>query len=264
MWPAGEGDNYMQFNGIRERMRLWPRSKRGAVLVFVAVVLVVALGFGALVVDLGFLTLTRTQLQSAADAAALAGALELAKSSGSKSSAESKAIEMAAYNKAFVGSKGSFRNSLAPVAITENDITFPEANSIRVETHRTDETNDPLRTYFLAITNTVSGRISEVTASAEASWVSICGASCLKPWCPPDRWYDADGDGEFDPYEEDDGKGKGKGKGKGGGGASEPDFYDPVLTGYKAPDDVGVQIQIKLSKQSEDMKSAVSVTVALV
>jgi Flp pilus assembly protein TadG len=51
--------------------------RRGGVLVLSTVVLVVALAFTALVVDLSYISLTRTELQNASDAAALAGALEL-------------------------------------------------------------------------------------------------------------------------------------------------------------------------------------------
>lgn len=52
--------------------------RRGAVVVFVLVLLPVMIGFGALVVDVGVLYNTRADLQNAADAAALAGATALA------------------------------------------------------------------------------------------------------------------------------------------------------------------------------------------
>ncbi|MBC7820854.1 MAG: hypothetical protein IAG10_28550, partial [Planctomycetaceae bacterium] len=51
--------------------------RRGTILVLTAVLMIVLLGFVALTVDNGFIQLTRTQLQSAADAAALSGAMEL-------------------------------------------------------------------------------------------------------------------------------------------------------------------------------------------
>lgn len=52
-------------------------KRRGAIIVLAAVLTVVLLGFVALSVDVGNIELTRTQLQTAADAAALAGAMEL-------------------------------------------------------------------------------------------------------------------------------------------------------------------------------------------
>lgn len=52
-------------------------DRRGTILVLTAVLMVVLLGFVAMTVDIGFIELTRTQLQSAADASALSGAMEL-------------------------------------------------------------------------------------------------------------------------------------------------------------------------------------------
>ena len=54
-----------------------PAGEDGQVAIIVALTLTVMLGFGALVVDVGLNWAARTQLQSAADAAALAGAAEL-------------------------------------------------------------------------------------------------------------------------------------------------------------------------------------------
>jgi hypothetical protein len=52
-------------------------NQHGAVLVFVAFLLIVLLGITALAVDIGYVAITRNQLQNAADAAALAGAGKL-------------------------------------------------------------------------------------------------------------------------------------------------------------------------------------------
>lgn len=53
------------------------RNRRGGVLVLGALVLVVAFAFVAFSIDVGYISLAKNQLQNAADAAALAGALEL-------------------------------------------------------------------------------------------------------------------------------------------------------------------------------------------
>jgi Flp pilus assembly protein TadG len=53
------------------------RRQRGAIVMLYAMVLIVVLGFGAFVVDLGLLYLRRVQLQSAADGIALAAAVRL-------------------------------------------------------------------------------------------------------------------------------------------------------------------------------------------
>ena len=56
------------------------QQRNGAVIVMVAVMLVVLLGCVALAVDIGYLYVARAELQRAADAAAMAGALALGRS----------------------------------------------------------------------------------------------------------------------------------------------------------------------------------------
>lgn len=61
------------------RVRLYEKlGRRGLVLVLVALLMVAMLGFTALVVDIGFISLIRNEMQTAADASALAAGLELA------------------------------------------------------------------------------------------------------------------------------------------------------------------------------------------
>ena len=71
-----------------------PRAQDGAVLLLVALSLTVLLGMAALVADLGQFRAHRRQLQTAADAGALAGALQLPPfSDGSNSCTRADAIE---------------------------------------------------------------------------------------------------------------------------------------------------------------------------
>ncbi len=53
------------------------QDRRGAIIVLTAMLLIGMLAFVAFTVDIGYIPLTRTQLQSAADGSALAGAMEL-------------------------------------------------------------------------------------------------------------------------------------------------------------------------------------------
>jgi hypothetical protein len=76
----------------------------GQVAIVVALMLTVMLGFGALVVDVGLNWAARTQLQSAADAAALAGAAELP---GQPAEALSKATEYMLDNVPSLASAGA-------------------------------------------------------------------------------------------------------------------------------------------------------------
>ncbi len=57
--------------------RLTRKDERGAVAVLVVAALVALLGFAALAIDVGFLVMKKTELQTAADAGALAGASAL-------------------------------------------------------------------------------------------------------------------------------------------------------------------------------------------
>ncbi len=70
---------------------LW-QDRRGTVTVYVAIVAPALLGIGALTIDLGRLMTVNTELQSAADAAALAGAAELNRFSGARDKARAAAV----------------------------------------------------------------------------------------------------------------------------------------------------------------------------
>ena len=75
--------------------RMW-RDRRGVTGVIAAIILPVILGFAALVIDYGYLTTIRNQLQAAAEAASLAGVRELP----STANASNVAREYAAKNMA--------------------------------------------------------------------------------------------------------------------------------------------------------------------
>ncbi len=105
-------------------LRISPRSqqsnvRRGTILVLTAVLMIVLLGFVALTVDSGFVQLTRTQLQSAADAAALSGAMEL-------SGTDDPAVVRANATREIVNTAAMYRaGDLASVTIDPTkDITF--------------------------------------------------------------------------------------------------------------------------------------------
>jgi Flp pilus assembly protein TadG len=71
----------MRISGVSQRIcgfgRRLARDERGAVLIYVSIALTVFMGFAALVIDGGRLFTLDTEMQSAADALALAGAAEL-------------------------------------------------------------------------------------------------------------------------------------------------------------------------------------------
>lgn len=97
------------------------RRQRGAVAVATAVALVVLLGFLGIVVDFGRLHVIKSELQNAADACALAAALELDGNSNALTRAENAGIAVAARNSA------NFQS--APITLTAADIKFATALS---------------------------------------------------------------------------------------------------------------------------------------
>jgi len=57
----------------------------------------------------------------------------------------------------------------------------------------------------------------------------------MKPWAIPDRWNDANANNQFDTGE----------------------LYDPVLTGYQAPGDVGLSVTLKVGNPQQTMTPGV-------
>src|SRR2546425_274195 len=55
------------------------KPRRGAVLIIIAGFILAAVTLAALVIDVGYLTVTKAQLQAGADSAALAGGMDLLK-----------------------------------------------------------------------------------------------------------------------------------------------------------------------------------------
>lgn len=190
-------------------------GERGSTMIMVTVSIVACFAFAVLAIDGAILMATRTQLHNAADAAALAGATGLI--DGDQTVATERAIDFAAYNEAF-------QNTSQPVIIDASDVSFPQPDVIRVQTHRTSATGDPLRTFFMKVINPASDNTADMTAVAAARIYDVCASRCLKPWAIPDRHEDLDGNGVWDPGE----------------------AYDPDVTGYRAPIDVGASVILKV------------------
>jgi len=92
------------------------KSQRGATAVLAAICIVVLVGILGLVVDLGIVYARKTELQNAADAAALAGARELDGTLAGVNAARAQAIAIAALNRSDFGG--------TPVAIADINIEF--------------------------------------------------------------------------------------------------------------------------------------------
>ena len=104
----------------------------------------------------------------------------------------------------------------------------------------------------------------ELTWDRSETSTDVYGTSCLKPFCPPDRWDDADSNGIWTPDDEyDDVNGNGVWdpgepltEDWNGNGVWDPaEFYDPEITGYKMPDDVGAQMTLQYLSSNHDFRA---------
>jgi hypothetical protein len=147
-------------------------------MVYVAVFLLSSLWFVSLAIDMGKLMATRTQLQNAADAAALAGASALDPLTGQvdQDLARARAVEAAASNRAFEGVP-------TPVGIdAQLDVDFPKERQVRVRVHREGATGNPMITHFAQTVGLPSLDV-RADATAEAKQLrTVCEG--LVPFAP--------------------------------------------------------------------------------
>jgi putative Flp pilus-assembly TadE/G-like protein len=100
-------------------------------IIWLTLFLLVLIGFGSLSVAVAKLAATRTQLQNAADAAALAGASALDPETGAivQPTAVGRAQNTSVSHKAFVANP-------EPVTLAAGDVTFPDTKRVRVKVRR--------------------------------------------------------------------------------------------------------------------------------
>ncbi len=144
-------------------------EEHGNILALTAAILFTLLLFAAAAIDIGYILTAKNQLQVAVDAAALAGCAGLIMNS---SYAANQAIAYAAKN-----------NCLNhPVQLEQADITFPNANRIRIQKSIT------VNTFFLHLAGMPN---KTITATAQAELGYIQGTTGLRPWAIPDGGWRA-------------------------------------------------------------------------
>jgi Flp pilus assembly protein TadG len=185
------------------------RRERGVVIIYFAFFLFVALWFIALGTDMARLYVTRTELQNAADAAALAGASAIDPGTGSinPDTAIVRAQVSAYANKAL-------RDGPEPVVLATEDIEFPESTLCKVTVRRTEDASSSIVVYFARV---IGIPYLEMTATATAK-ADVTREPCeglvpMGPVEPPNSgWFDPDcsksyqlkvgaGDGQQGNYE---------------------------------------------------------------
>ncbi|HET9326012.1 MAG TPA: Tad domain-containing protein [Candidatus Eisenbacteria bacterium] len=166
-----------------------PRRERGIVIVYLAFFIVFLLGFLGLAVDATKLVATRTQLQRAADAAALAGASAINLETGTidPDTAIVRALETGALNKAF-------EDGSTPVLVDPADVQFPQPLQVKVTVRREIGAGGSIITYIArAIGVTDLEMRADATAEADTAAKPCDGLVPMGPVEPPNSgWFDPD------------------------------------------------------------------------
>jgi Putative Flp pilus-assembly TadE/G-like len=231
------------------------RSERGAVLIMVVVAMVALMAFTAFVIDYGVMWTGRSQIQTSADAGALAGAIALsADSSTDFAGAKTKAIAFGTANTVW---------GAAP-DIQAADVTFPACppgapglpdTCVKVDAFRNQARGNPLPTYF---GNLVGISAQGVRATATAQIFAGDTADCVKPFAIPDKWQEiypvakawAPTD-NFDKYKPD--------QPNKGSLLATPDIYtapsqSSAGTGYTLPGDLGLPLTLKSGSPQDSIQ----------
>jgi Flp pilus assembly protein TadG len=221
-------------------------SDRGAVLVHAILALMTFTTMSAFVIDYGMILVSRHQVQTAADAAALAGSVALAFDSyierDAMSPAKATALTIAAANKVW---------GVSP-RVTVTDVTFPICpdgypSCVRVDVFRNVERGNPLPAIFGQLIGYTGAGVA-ATATAEAKAANA--VECLKPFAIPDKWiehYPTDGPWvEGATFETED---------KHGEPLPHPDVYiaptaESSGTGFTLQDDLGAELVLKIGDPS--------------
>ena len=157
------------------------RSRKGAVAVLAALLMIFMLALVAFVVDIGYLVSAKTEMQRTADAAALAGAWEMVNDDFLKddtaaidSAMRDKAAEFAAANEVMRTSPNLNLATDITVGYLENpadrneQISFPdpsEYNVVQVRVRYTDDQNQPVSFFFAPLLG-IDSQGLEVQAAA--------------------------------------------------------------------------------------------------
>lgn len=156
-------------------------GQRGSVAVLVAVSMIVLAGMSALAVDYGYLEYKRSQLQNAADAAALAGANVLLQYGNKQSLVTNTAVTYGQANLSEADSKN--------LAIRDSDVTYPDLSSVQATAGRTTARGNPVEMFLGRV---LGWNTQDITARSKAALFCSGSSNCLKPWSPPAKftWND--------------------------------------------------------------------------
>ena len=169
---------------MMKRLRNLCFDERGMSFAFVGIGLMTFMAATTLAIDVGMFMTARTQAQTSADAAALAGATALVYNSWDDRNPSGPAVQSAMST----ATQNTVMN--AAVSVQPSDVTFPtdpfgQANRVRVNVFRTAGRSNPVTTLLGSLLGLSTIDIA-ATATAEASPAG--GITCVKPFIIPDRW----------------------------------------------------------------------------
>jgi Flp pilus assembly protein TadG len=154
------------------------QKQRGAVAIMVGILLVALIGLLGIVIDLGHLYVRKTELQNAADAAALAGVRALNGAAAGIDTAVTNAITMAAANASDLGK--------TPVTITAAQIRFSKASPDGPWVDAATARADPAQYTFIKVDTTGIAQetrptwfmpvVNSALSNTTANGVAVAGA----------------------------------------------------------------------------------------
>ena len=236
------------------------KSTSGSVLIYTALAIFALTAMGVIGVDISRMLVARVQLGNAADAGALAGVVLLSMNPGaSQAEVELRAAEVASENGSFA-QEGVEPIPMANIQASADIDGSPQ--TVRVIT----ESN--VSSYFTGVVG--EALFKRVSAYAEAQIGEVCNSTCLKPWSIPDRhddtspiagypewannglWDGEDFTDQNDSEKWEPGEPYTDGNGN---GSYDREFYHPLITGYVASRDHGLQLTLKGNNGSKPAPS---------
>jgi Flp pilus assembly protein TadG len=169
-----------------KRLRELRRDEQGMSFVFIGLGLIAFMAATTLAIDVGMFMTARTQAQTAADSAALAGVTALVYNSWTDRTPSGPAVQSAI--------NAAQKNGVmaGTVAVQPTDVTFPtdpfgQANEVKVDVYRTVGRNNPVSTLIGPIFGVPT---VDIVATATAQAAPAMGMTCVKPFIVPDKWIE--------------------------------------------------------------------------
>ncbi len=161
------------------------KNQKGYVAIVLAAGLSALMGVSALAVDLGYMHMKSSDLQTAADAGALAGAAALLSNRGDTAAIKAEAL---AYMRKNLRSDDNptLAATTADVLLLEDGVAGGEnPNQIEVAVRRTSERGNPVGLFF---GRAVGTPVAELDATSRAALVPIGSSACAKPFMVPTKF----------------------------------------------------------------------------